>query len=75
MIVEGDLGDSEGASPPDCCCPAGSLSRDWLAIKVVVGTVMVERCLGNHVGETESHGVLVRRASQHEGEVERERSQ
>lgn len=75
MIVEVDLGGSEGASPPDCCCPAGPLSSDWLAIKVVVGTVMGERCLGNHGGEMESHGVLLRRASQREGEVVRERSQ
>lgn len=69
------LGDSEAASPPDCCCPVGSLSMDWLAIKVVADTVMGGRYLGNHVGGMGSHGVPGKRASQREGEVGRESSQ
>lgn len=68
-------GDSEAASPPDCCCPAGSLLTDWLAIKVVVDTVMGGRYLENHVGVMGSHGVLGRRASQREDAVGRESSQ
>lgn len=36
---------------------------------------MGERYLGNHVGGKGSHGVLWRRASQREGEVERGSSQ
>lgn len=60
------------ASLPDCYCQVGSLSMDWLAIKVVGDTVMEERYLEIHVEGTESHEVLLKRVIQHEGEVGRE---
>lgn len=71
----GHLGDSEAVSLPDCCHPAGSLSTDLPAIKVVADTVMGGRYLGNHGEGMGSHGVQGRRASQHEGDVGRESSQ
>lgn len=73
--MEEHLEDSEAASPPDCCCSAGSLSVDWPVIKEVVDIAMGEKYLGNHVGGMGSRGVLGRRASQHEDEVGKESSQ
>lgn len=59
--------DSEAILSPDCWHSVGSLSMDLLAIKVVGDTVMEERYLENHGGETGSHGVRGRRARRREG--------
>lgn len=65
--MEGHLGDSEAALPPDCCCSVGSLLTDLLAVKVAVDTAKGGKYLGNHVAGMGSHGVRGRKAGQREG--------